>query len=86
MAKFQIPNLKPQTSNFLSGWLNFKFQTSNLKSQSLYRRFPVQVFAEDAQFADEGPYGVDRLTVACVVVVGEVDVEHIFPFLSDDGE
>ena len=44
------------------------------------------VFAEDFHLFGERSDGIDALSVACVVVVHDVDVEHVFPFASDDGE
>ena len=42
------------------------------------------VFAEDFHLFGERSDGIDALSVACVVVVHDVDVEHVFPLASDD--
>ena len=44
------------------------------------------VFAEDFHLFGERSDGIDALSVACVVVVHDVDVEHVFPLASDDGQ
>ena len=44
------------------------------------------VFAEDFHLFGERSDGIDALSVACVVVVHDVDVEHVFPLSSDDGQ
>ena len=48
--------------------------------------FGLLVFAEDFEAFGEGGDGVDGLAVSCVVGEDEVGVEHVLPFLSDDGE
>lgn len=49
-------------------------------------RVTVLIFAKDFEVADEWSNGFDGLTVAGVVVHGEVDEESVFPFSADNGD
>ena len=58
---------------------------SFLSRSGLGKRFlPFLVFAQDLQLLGQGTDGIDALSVASVVIVHHVYVEHVFPLSSDD--